>query len=228
MTKRIALLTLLLLCLGGVALADQATPSDEKTLSVFTYQFKHKQAEKAATAIKSLVSAEGTVSIQSVANSVVITDHADNLKRISAALQRFDTPPQPVQLSVRLVTAARVEGGGRVPDALKDVAPKLAMLRFNSFEHLGAVNVDGREGEPGIVELGSGYRADFRFGEYDSTSDSISLADFKLSKLQGDQLTALYKTTLNLKIGQTLIFGATRDPQSQRALVVVVSAKRTQ
>jgi hypothetical protein len=225
MTKRIALLTLILLCLGGAAMADQA--ADEKTLSVFTYQFKHKQAEKAATAIKTLVSAEGTVAIQSAANSVVITDRAENLKNIAAALQRFDTPPQPVQLTVRLVTAARVEGaGGQVPDTLKDVAPKLAMLRFNSFEHLGAVNVDGREGEPGIVELGSGYRADFRFGEYDSTSDSISLADFKLSKLQGDQLTALYKTTLNLKIGQTLIFGATRDPQSQRALVVVVSAKR--
>lgn len=227
MTKRIALLTLILLCLGGAAMADQAAPTDEKTLSVFTYQFKHKLAEKAATAIKTLVSAEGTVAIQSAANSVVITDRAENLKNIAAALQRFDTPPQPVQLTVRLVTAARVEGaGGQVPDTLRDVAPKLAMLRFNSFEQLGAVNVDGREGEPGIVELGGGYRADFRFGEYDSKSDSISLADFKLSKLQGDQLTALYKTTLNLKIGQTLIFGATRDPQSQRALVVVVSAKR--
>jgi hypothetical protein len=227
MTKRIALLTLILLSLGGGVMADQAAPSDEKTLSVFTYQFKHKQAEKAATAIKSLVSDQGTVSIQSAANSVVITDHPENLKRISAALQRFDAPPQPVQLSIRLVTAGRAEGAGQVPDALKDVASKLAMLRFNSFEHLGSVNVDGREGEPGIVDLGSGYRADFRFGEYDQTSDSISLADFKLSKLQGDQLTPLYKTTLNLKIGQTLIFGATRDPQSQRALVVVVSAKRT-
>ena len=228
MTKRIALLSLLLLCLGGVAAADQAAPADDKTLSVFTYQFKHKQAEKAATAIKTLVSAEGTVAIQSAANSVVITDRAENLKNIAAALQRFDTPPQPVKLNVRLVTAARVEGGGQVPDGLKDVAPKLAMLRFNSFENLGSVNVDGREGEPGIVELGGGYRADFRFGEFDPASDSISLADFKLSKLQGDQLSALYKTTLNLKIGQTLIFGATRDPQSQRALVVVVSAKRPQ
>ncbi|MGZ8868324.1 MAG: secretin N-terminal domain-containing protein [Thermoanaerobaculia bacterium] len=228
MTKKIALLSLLLLCLGGVAAADQAAPAGDKTLSVFTYQFKHKQAEKAATAIKTLVSAEGTVAIQSAANSVVITDRAENLKNIAAALQRFDTPPQPVQLSVRLVTAARVEGGGQIPDGLKDVAPKLAMFRFNSFENLGSVNVDGREGEQGIVELGGGYRADFRFGEYDPASDSIGLADFKLSKLQGDQLTALYKTTLNLKIGQTLIFGATRDPQSQRALVVVVSAKRPQ
>ena len=50
MTKRIALLTLILLCLGGSAMADQAASTDANTLSVFTYQFKHKLAEKAATA----------------------------------------------------------------------------------------------------------------------------------------------------------------------------------
>ncbi|HUP48670.1 MAG TPA: secretin N-terminal domain-containing protein [Thermoanaerobaculia bacterium] len=228
MTKRIALIALLAFSLSGAAaLADQAAPAAaEKTLSVFTYQFKHRQAEKAAAAIKALVSAEGTVAIQPSSNSLVITDRTENLKDIAAALHRFDAAPQPVQLSVRLVTAARVAEGGRVPDALKDVAPKLAMLRYNSFDSLGAVNISGREGEPGIIELGERYRANFRFGEYDSASDSIPLVDFKLSRLQDDQLRELYKTTLNLKLGQTLIFGATRDPESQRALVVIVSAKR--
>ena len=73
MTKRIAVLAFILLCFGGAAMADQAASTDEKTLSVFTYQFKHKLAEKAATAIKTLVSAEGTVAIQSAANSVVMS-----------------------------------------------------------------------------------------------------------------------------------------------------------
>lgn len=218
MTKRMSLLVMMLF-LASFAQAD------EKALSVLTYQFKHKEAEKAATEIKTLVSTEGTVAIQPATNSVVITDHAENLKNISAALQRFDVAPQPVRLSVRLVTAARVEGAGRVPEAIKDVASKLALLRYNSFESIGSVDVSGREGEPGIVELGSGYRADFRFGEFDGTN-SIPLADFKLAKLTDDQLTQIYKTTLNLKVGQTLIFGATRDPQSQRALIVIVSATR--
>lgn len=219
MTRRL-LLFVLLFSLAGVLRAD------EESLSVLTYQFKHKHAEKAAGVIKTLVSTEGTVAIQPATNSIVITDHGENLKAISAALQKFDTAPQPVQLTVRLVTAARLAEGGRVPDGIRDVAPKLAMLRYNSFDTLGAVNVAGREGEPGIVELDRGYRADFRFGEYDPASDSIPLVDFKLAKLQGDQLTQLYKTTLNLKVGQTLVFGATRDPESQRALIVIVSAKR--
>ena len=226
MTKRILVLALLALSFfSTTAMADPA-PAEDRVLSVYTYQFKHREAEKAATAIKTLVSPEGTVAIQPSSNSVVITDHAENLKNIATALQRFDTAPQPVQLNVRLATAARVDGGGGVPEGLRDVASKLAMLRFNSFETLGAVNVSGREGEPGIVELGGGYRADFKLGEFDAATDSVSLVDFRLSKLQGDQLASLYKTTLNLKVGQTLIFMATRDPESRRALVVVVTAKR--
>jgi hypothetical protein len=71
-----------------------------------------------------------------------------------------------------------------------------------------------------------GYRADFRFGEYDPASDSVQLADFKLLRLEGDQLAPLLKTTLNLKLGQTVIIGATRQPQSQRALMMVVTAQR--
>lgn len=229
MTKRIAVLVVVLLSLGGAAAADDAASApagEEKALSVYTYQFKHKVAEKAAGAIKTLVSNEGTVAIQPATNSIVITDRAENLRNISAALQKYDTPPQPVKLTVRLATAARAEGGDRVPESLRDVAPKLAMLRYNVFENLGAANIESREGEPGLVELSDGYRADFRLGEFDPASDTIPLADFKLAKLQGDQLTQLYKTTLNLKVGQTLIFGATRDPQSRKALVVIVTARR--
>src|SRR5687767_2376640 len=165
-TIRIALIALLTFAICGVTLADQATAgAEEKSLSVYTYQFKHKEAEKAASAIKKLVSSEGTVSIQPSTNSVVITDRADNLRNITAALQRYDSPPQPVQLVVRLVTAGRVDGAAaRVPEALKDVASKLAMLRYNAFESLGSANVSGHEGEPGIIELGAGYRADFKFG----------------------------------------------------------------
>jgi hypothetical protein len=47
-----------------------------------------------------------------------------------------------------------------------------------------------------------------------------------VSRLEGEQLTQLMKTTLNLKLGQTVILSATRDANSGRALMIVVSAKR--
>ncbi|HEY3053811.1 MAG TPA: secretin N-terminal domain-containing protein [Thermoanaerobaculia bacterium] len=224
MTKRILLALFLSLAMCGAAIADDADA--QKSLSVKTFQFKHKDADKATAVVKALMSADGSISIQPSSNSVVITDRPENLKAITAALAQFDTEPQAFKLSVRLVAASRVDtGAARTPDELKDVAPKLAMLRYNALENLGSANIDGHEGEPGIVDLQSGYRADFRFGDYDPASDSVKISDFKLSRLQGDQLTQLLKTTINLKLGQTVILGATK-PQGQRALMIIVAAKR--
>jgi type II/III secretion system protein len=224
MTKRFALVLFLALAVCSATYADDAADA-QKSLSVKTYQFKHKDADKATAIVKQLMSAEGSISIQPSTNSVVITDRPENLKAITAALAQFDTPAKAFKLSVRLVSASRADANAaRTPDDLKDVAPSLAM-RYNVLESLGSVTVEGHEGEPGIVDLPSGYRAEFHFGDYDPSSDSIQISDFKLSKLQGDQLTQLLKTTLNLKVGQTVIFGASK-PQAQKALVLVFAAKK--
>ena len=223
--KRLFVVMLTLCLLAVPAFADAADAG--KKLSVQTFQFKHKQAEKAAGVIKSLLSPEGSMSMQASANSLVVTDAPENLKKIAAALAEFDAPAPAFHLTVRLVAASRgvANEQPRVPAELRDVAPKLALLRYNVLESLGQMDVLGKEGEPGIVDL-NGYRADFRFGEYDLASDSIKISDFKLSRLEGDQLAPMLKTTLNLKLGQTVILGATKQPQSQRALMIVVTAKR--
>ena len=53
----------------------------------------------------------------------------------------------------------------------------------------------------------------------------MQISDLKLSKLQGDQLMQLLKTTMNLKLGQTVVFGAGK-PQGTRALLLILSVKR--
>jgi hypothetical protein len=213
-----------LVVVSGTAFAD-ATDAG-KALSVRTFQFKFKEADKAAALIRPLVSGEGSMAIQPSSNSLVVTDRADNLKAIAAALQQYDAPARNVRLSVRLVGASRVaDAESREPSAeLKDIANELSLLRFNSFERLGETDVQGKEGEPGLIDLASGYRAEFKFGEYDPASDTIKLNDFRLLRLQNDQLVPLYKASLNLKLGRTVIVGATK-PQGQRALLIVVVAK---
>lgn len=223
--KRLVTIALTLLLLTASAFADDAAEVG-KSLSVRTFQFKYKKAENAAAAIKPLMSAEGSISIKAAGNSLVVTDSAENMKQIAAALEKFDVEAQSFRLSVRLVSAGRVAANeARVPGDLKDVGPKLALLRYNALDSVGGAEVLGKEGEPGQLEL-NGYRADFKFGEYDPASDSITLSDFRLSRLEGDQLSPMMKTTLNLKIGQTVIIGATKQAQSQRALMIVFSAKR--
>ena len=223
--KRALVLCSVLLMMTSVAFADDAA-AGAKSLSVRTFTFKYKDADKAAAMIKPLMSSEGSVSMQASTNALVVTDRPENLKAINKALTEFDLPPQAFRIVVRLVGASRGEGGPRVKDETKDIAPKLAMLGFNSLEDLGSADVAGREGDPGIINLASGYRADFKFGEYDPASDSVQISDFRLSKQQSDQLTPLLKTTLNLRIGQTYILGATKAPKSQRALMIVLVARK--
>lgn len=236
--KRILIAVVMTLLTCGAALAEPVEKSArpvEKTdkadkLAVRTFHFNHKEADKAAAAIKQLISSDGSIAIQPASNSLVITDRPENLKQIAQALADFDKAARGFHISVRLITAARVEGTPRVPDELREVADKLAMFRYNSFEDLGNVDVEGHEGEPGIVEMQSGYRADFRIGEYDQMSDTVKVNDFRLSKLGGpqhDQLAqVLNRTSLNLKLGQTLILGASKNTSSQRALMLVIVARQ--
>lgn len=225
-------LLLILLCAAPYAAAEVTATAGEagdaaaaQSLSVKTFQFKHKNAEKAIAIVKPLLSSDGSIALQST--SLVVTDRVANIKAITAALAQFDRPAQAFHLNVRLIAASRVAAASapRVPDDLKEVAAKLALLRYNAFESLGDVRVEAKEGDPGLLDM-TGYRADFRLGEYDAASDTVRVEDFRLSRLQGDQLTQLVKTTLNLKVGQVFILGATKSAQSERALLVVVTANR--
>src|SRR5229473_2048020 len=112
-----ALITLAaLLMLSSATFADDA--AETKTLSVRTFTFKYKDAGKAAEIIKTLLSAEGSMSIQPSSNALVVNDRAENLKSVAKALTQFDAAPPASRLVVRPLRAARVGGApARAPHA---------------------------------------------------------------------------------------------------------------
>jgi uncharacterized protein YjdB len=222
--KRLLIALCALLLVTGSALAEPRQPGQALTVKTFT--FKHKEADKAAAAIKSQLSADGSVTIQPSTNALVVTDHAENLKAIAKTLSEFDAAAQPFRLQVRIVAASRQAGAARVPKNLDDIKEWLTVLPYQSFDQLGEADVQGKEGEPSLVDVSSGYRAGFKFGDYDPASDSIHINDLQISKVQNDQLTSLLKTSLNLRIGQTYVLGAARSPESKRALMIVLVARR--
>jgi len=227
--KRVAVLTLILLM---AAFAGMAQESDGKVV-VQTFKFKFKSAERAATVISSLISAEGSVSIQPGSNVLVVTDRADSMEAIADALERYDVPSREFKLEIRLVAAGRVTGATpAVPDDLKELAGKLSgVLRFNSFEKLGELEIKGREGDAVRSDI-DGYHAEFTVGEFDPVTETVQLSDFKLSRYDVEPATQkksrndVLSTTLNLKVGQTVVLGASRLPDSNRALMLIVLAKQ--
>lgn len=226
--KRLSILLLMALLAAVSLMADDA---GEPNLSVRAFQFRHKQADRAALVIKPLLGTSGSVSIQPGTNTLVVTDQDENLKIIAAALAKFDQSSRDFEVRIRLVAASFQPKAAKVPDDLREISAKLSgVLRFNSFENVGDATAIGTEGDPVTTDLDD-YHAEFKIGEYDPSSDTIRVSDFQLSRMQkvegseAKQMVPVLKTSLNLKMGQTVVLGAARLPDSQRALMLVIAAK---
>lgn len=208
------------------AVAERAS-----SLTARSFSLEHKSSDRAAAMIRPLLSSDGTVSLQASTGTLVVTDRPENLKAISAALEQYDRPARQFSVLVKLVAASRSDNPTPVTADIREVAGKLGgVLRFNQFDKLGELRVEAREGSPVAgQELSPGYRAWFRLGEYDPASDTVRLEEFELRRSgAGGTLTPMLKTTLNLKVGQTVVLGASRDQQSQRALMIVATATPSQ
>lgn len=228
MKRKLPLAILVLFLAAGLAWAE-----DDAGVSLRTRSFRlsYRTPERAAAVVRPLISAEGSVSIQPGTNTVVITDRPENLAGVAKALEQFDAPARPFRVELKVVAVSRAESPAAVPEDLKDLSTKLgAVLRFNSFEKMGEFNAEGKEGDVLLnLQVSDSYRADMTFGEHDPVKDIVRLQDVQISRVlpggQGTVEPLLKRTSLNLKVGQTVILGAQR-PESNRALMFVLVARR--
>ena len=221
---------LLLLLASSLAWAGDDEAAALRTRS---YKLSHRSPERAAAVIRSLISAEGSISIQPANNTIVVTDRAENLAAVTRTIERFDAPGKPFRIELKIVAASRATTPAKVPEDLKEVSARLgSVLRFNSFEKLAEFDAEGKEGDAlANLEISEVYRADMTFGEHDPVKDVVRLQDLQISRVQPGDPNAveplLKRTTLNLKVGQTVILGAQR-PESDRALMFVLIARRVE
>lgn len=230
MNKKSTLLMVLTLLIAPILFAAQSAA--DEPLAARTFQFRYRDASQAAVVIKPLISASGSVSIQPSTNTLVITDSPAVLQVVTRAIQAYDTPPQGFRVDVKLVAASRAANAPPVAEDLREIASKLSgVLRLNRFEKLGEVSAQANEGEPVLTGLDTYYRAEFEVGEFDPVSQTIRLEQFRLNRLpegSGDVQQLLKPTTINLRLDQTHVIGASRLPNSDRILMLVLVARRAE
>ena len=229
--------TRLLICVflaTAFAIPSFAAPDDapDASLKARSFEIRHKTLERAAGLIAPLLSETGSVSLQPSKSALVVTDRAENLQKISEMLSRYDSPPRHFTVQLTLVNASRERvARSEVPEDLKVVADKLTgVLRFNSFEKVASINAEGNEGDPVVLSMDGSYHATFRIGEYDPVTNTVRVEGFRLDRLsnsQGEGETLL-KTSLNLRLGQVVVLGASRGPQSAKALMLVLVAEEAE
>lgn len=225
--KKASILILLLMLVAPALFAD--AQADEPLLAR-TFRFRYRDASQAAVMIKPLISSSGSVSIQPSTNTLVVTDSRLVLSHVARAIREYDAPPQSFRVGVKLVAASRATNPPPVAEDLREISAKLSgVLRLNRFDKLGDVSAEAREGEPVLTGLDTFYRAEFRVGDFDPVSQTIRVEEFRLSRLpegSGEVQQLLKPTTINLRIGQTHVIGASRLPDSDRVLMLILIVNR--
>lgn len=206
-----------------IALPALAAAAD--TLVSRAFELQHKDPQKVIESIQQLLSREGSYAIQPARQTIVVTDTERNLERVAEVIAELDVPPRNYSLQLTLVSASRTKNPPEVPADLVEISRKLSgVLRFNTFEKLGAATALGNEGSDLILDI-DGFHASFGFGQYDPLSQSLRIQEFRLDRTEGGAETPLIRTNLNLRVGQTVVLGASRQPDSGKALMIVLLAE---
>ena len=186
------------------------------------FELQHKDPQRVIETIQGLLSRDGSYSIQPARQTIVVTDTPANIEKVAGILAELDVPARSYTLQLTLVSASRSTNPPQVPADLVEISKKLSgVLRFNTFEKLGSTIARGNEGTSMSLAI-DGYHAAFGFGQYDPLSQSLKVEDFRLDRTKDSTGSPLIRTSLNLRVGQTVVLGASRQPESGKALMIVL------
>jgi len=223
---RLRIASLLLWALGlAFAVGAPAQESGER-LVIGIFALEHRPATRAVAEVENLLSARGTVELQPHDNTLVVRDVEAVMRRVRARLRAYDQPPRQVRLEIQLVRAGGAElsvpAGSQLPAAL--VRRLRELLRFESFMLLAEAGLEMREGEQVAYQFGGDYRVEFELGVL-TGAGQLRLEDFIVGKGPADEVRPLIHTNLNLSLGRPMVLGLAQTEASERALMVVLTAK---
>jgi general secretion pathway protein D len=120
---------------GTVAIGDASTRGDQIITQIFTLRYE--SPNNLVAVLRPLISANNTINANPGSNSLVITDYADNLKRLAKIIAALD---QPSGTDVQIVSLKHAVAA--------DLAPLVQKLVD------GAGSGAGVAGQPGVLNLG--------------------------------------------------------------------------
>ena len=208
-----------------------ASSAGEQQVRVFQLHFR--PAREAALLIEPLLSAQGSVLLQPKLNAVTVRDNVAVLERVAAALAAWDValPNYTVRLRVLLASTSPPTPGPAAP-LISGVGSELQQLfRFTSYSELDTLVVTAADGATVEAAVADRYHVRFTVRAVPQDAERLQLAQLEFTRrVAADggaaKLQPLLRTTLSLRVGQTLVLGAARSEEANRALVLVLLAER--
>ena len=200
-------------------------------VSVRVYVLKHKRVEEAALLVRPLLSDGSSVTLTQKLNAMTVTDRPEKLDQIGKILASFDVPPRGFNFAVKLVKARADVPSGSIASEIGGLGAKLkSLFQFNDYSLIDSAVLRGVEGGDLRYQLGTEYMLTFTIRPGGGDSKEILLSPLSLSKILSKPgeavfLKPLYRTSVPLRLSQTLVLGATREEQSKSALILILLAE---
>jgi hypothetical protein len=208
------------------------------TVRVFHLEDTPITVQEAANAIQPLLSESGSLTVQPHQLRVIVQDKPDVLARVSEVLDSLNRSPERFSLHIELLEATNepLQRG----DAA-DVDDRIRRtFQYAFFRRIGVTLVEGNVGDAAVATLGGGYQVRFMPDRLPSPEEfpwgitpagtRIHIDRFTLTMSPPDaegehRPVEVLRTSLVLAPSQRAIFGASGSEKSNRALVLILTAR---
>ena len=239
----LALLAAAVLVAAGAAVAPsraaEAAGARVEPVLARAFEVRFRSLNDAADLVASVLSVDGSVTLQPRLRTIVVQDRAPVLDRVASLLQSFDLPPRNVEvtLSLFLGTDRREEEAGRQsrPSGLsrevRGVTETLGdVTKWNAYESLGSRSVIGAEGAPVTANLSEDYRVSFEVEAVKEPQGVVKFRSVSLKRVTRgadgvERVQDLVTTSIVIPSGRLLVVGAAQSPDSRKALFLTLQAK---
>lgn len=219
-----------LLFLAAFVLSVSALSAAEEA-AVRVYILKHKRVEEAALLIRPHLSDSASITLIQKMNAMTVTDRAEKLDQVARVLAAFDVPPRGFTFAVKLVRARADVPEGSIAREIGGLGAKLkSMFQFNDYSLIDSVVVRVAEGTRVETQFGEQYMLSFTVRS-SGAGNELLLSPFVLSKIYraGDRgpvnRRPLYRSSMPVTLSQTLVVGASRQENSNSALILILHAQ---
>ena len=223
-TKTFLFLAVLVLAALPLRAADE--------VGVRVYILKHKRVEEAMLLIRPHLSESASITLTQKLNAMTVTDRPEKLEQVGKVLAAFDTPPRGFTFAVKLVRARADVPAGSIAREIGGLGAKLkSLFQFNDYALIDSSVLRGVEAGRVQYQFAEGYIIDFTIRNPGAGNDLV-LSPFSLSKLWHPPgyaafVKPLYRASMPVSLGQTLVVGASREEKSKSALILVLLAQET-
>lgn len=203
----------------------------DQNLEERTFTLRFKDLNEATIKIRPFLSSQGAILIRPQLKQLVVKDFPSNLEQIEKVLRAFDLPPKRLTIAIHFIEASKAPQPGKVTVEMEEVANRLSgVLNFSHYELVDRVMLRAVEGENFRHQAGDRYFISF-YGEFiDDGPGVIKLRNFTLFKSEllpngKYRYKKLFSSALNLIDQQTIVVGTAKSEMSDRALLMVITAK---